>query len=231
VAAPASFEVASIKPAAVAVGREGGNRSRIEHTAKSLSLWNVTVTDCVQWAYGLQPFQVSQAHAGSESYDILAKAGETVTVSQLRVMLQDLLAKRFQLETHREPRMLPVYELMVAKGGPRLPPANDAASRPVHTAESLPSVENGSFVFRDASMAEFGQMLSQLRGIELPVIDKTGIPGTFDLALKSAPAAAREGDRAELMALLQGQLGLRLVGAKAPFEVVVIDRVAKPSEN
>jgi uncharacterized protein (TIGR03435 family) len=227
-----AFEVASVKPAAIPVGREGGNRSRIEHTPNSLAMWNVTLSDCVQWAYGVAFFQVSAAHLGAESYDILAKAGASVPVSQLRMMLQDLLAKRFKLALHRETRMFPFYELVVAKGGPNLPAANAGASRPlVHAAESLPRIQNNSFLFSDASMTEFAQMLTQLRGIDLPVVDRTGITGTFDIVLRSAPSAVREADSAALFAIIQEQLGLKLAPAKAPMKIVVIDHAEKPSEN
>ena len=230
-AAPA-FEVASVKPAAIPVGPEGGNRSRIEHTPNTLTMLNVALSDCVQWAYGVAFFQVSGAHLSTGSYDILAKAGASVPVSQLRMMLQDLLAKRFKLALHRETKMFPVYELVVAKGGPHLPAANAGASRsPVHAAESLPRIQNDSFLFSDASMTEFAQMLTQLRGIDLPVVDRTGITGTFDIVLKSAPSAAREADSGALFAIIQEQLGLKLAPAKAPIEVVVIDHAEKPSQN
>ena len=226
--APA-FEVASIKPAAIPLEREGGNRHRVEHTPNSLTMLNVSLSDCVQWAYDKAFFQVSAPNLSADSYDIVAKAGTSVTVSQLRVMLQDLLANRFKLLVHRETRMLPVYELVVAKGGPKLPAAN--ASGPLHAAESLPRIRNDAFVFADASMAEFAQMLTQLRGIDLPVVDRTGIAGTFDVVLKSAPAAARDADSSALFAIIEEQLGLKLVAAKAPMEVVVVDHAGKPSGN
>jgi uncharacterized protein (TIGR03435 family) len=228
---PAAFEAASIKPAAIPVTREGGNRSRIEHTPVSLSMWNVSVRDCVQWAYGVASYQVPEEHMSADSYDILAKAGAPVPVGQLRIMLRDLLAKRFKVAIHREPRMLPVYELVVAKGGPKLPPANASSGSVVRAAESLPRVRNDSFLFSDASMAEFAQMFGQLRGIELPVIDRTGIAGNYNIVLKNAPAAARDGDVSTLLALVQEQLGLKLAAAKAPIEVVVIDHAERPSGN
>jgi len=227
---PASFSAASIKPAAIAIGREGGNRSRIQHTPTSLTMSNVTLADSVQWAYGLAPFQLPGARPGAESYDILAKTDAPVPVAQLKAMLQDLLAKRFKLAIHRETKMLPVYELVVTKGGTKLPKAN-AAGGPVHTADSLPRVESGAFVFANASMAEFAEMFGKLQGIDLPVVDRTGIAGSFDIVLKGAPAAAREADTAALFAIVQEQLGLKLVSAKAPFEIVIVDHAERPSEN
>lgn len=231
-AAAQTFDVASIKIAVVPVGREGGNRSRIEHTPTSLTMLNVDLNRCVQWAYDVAPFQVSAAHENHGSYDIRAKSSASVSVGQLRTMLQDLLAKRFSLALHRETRMLPVYELVIAKGGPKLPPANTTTSAPrMRAAESLPRVQNDSFVFADASLPDFAQMFAQLRGVELPIVDRTGIKGNFDIVLKSAPSLAREGDAAGLFALLPEQLGLKLISAKAPIEVFVIDRSERPSEN
>jgi uncharacterized protein (TIGR03435 family) len=227
-AAMQTFEVESIKPAALAVGREGGNRSRIEHTPTSLSMWNVTLTDCVQWAYGVAPFQVA-GRASSESYDVFAKTGVAVPVSQLRLMLRDLLARRFKLAVHRETKMLPVYELIVAKGGPKLPALN--AGAPVAATESLPRVENDSFIFANASLPQFARMLAQLRGVDLPVVDRTGIAGSFDLVLKGAPAVTREADTAALFAIVERQLGLKLAASKAPMEIVAIDHAEKPSAN
>src|SRR5215467_12424856 len=57
-----TFEVASIRASANGSGREGATRSRIEHTPTSLSMMNVTLADCVQWAYGVESFQISGAH-------------------------------------------------------------------------------------------------------------------------------------------------------------------------
>ena len=226
-----AFDVASIKAAAIPIEREGGNRSRIEHSPTSLSMRNVDLAECVQWAYGVAPFQISQGHPISDSYDILAKTASPVPVNQLRLMLQSLLAGRFHLAVHRESRMVPVFELVVAKGGPKLPPPKATVGGPIRGAESLPRVQNDSFLFADASLPEFARMLSQLRGIELPVIDRTGITGNFDIVLKSAPSLAREGDTAGLFALLTAQLGLKLVSAKNPTEVIVIDHAEKPSQN
>lgn len=223
-----SFDVASIKPAAIPAAREGGNRSRIEHTPTSLTMSNVSLTDCVQWAYDVAPFQLSAAHVSTDAYDLRAKTAAPVDAAQLRLMLQHLLASRFHLAIHRETRMLPAYELIVAKGRPKLSPTRTGD---VHTAESLPRIRNDSFVFSGVTLPEFARMFRQLRGIELPIVDRTGLTGTFDIALKGAPAAAREADTVALLGILQEQTGLKLSLAKAPFEVIFIDRSEHPSEN
>lgn len=231
---PAAFDAASIKPAALwKAGGEGSKRSKIEYTAKSLSMSNVDLTDCVQWAYGVPFYQVAGSDfPDGERYDILARTEESVPVSQLRLMLRNLLDRRFHLMLRRETKMLPVYELVVAKGGPRLPARKADSDLPAdHAAESLPRVQQGSFVFENVSMAAFAAKLSLLRGIELPVVDQTHMDGVFDITLKSAASAMLRPDGPSLFTLLEEQLGLRLVSAKAPMEMLVIEHVNRPSEN
>lgn len=80
-------------------------------------------------------------------------------------------------------------------------------------------------------MLEFAEMLMQLRGVDLPVVDRTGSAGTFGIELKSAPAAARDADTAELSTIIEGQLGLKLKSAKAPIEILVNDHAGKPTGN
>jgi uncharacterized protein (TIGR03435 family) len=226
-----SFEVASIKPAAMwKTGGEGSGRSRIEYSRDSLTMRNVDLKECVQWAYGVEYYQIPAPNAlDGTSYYILAKAAGAVPVSQLRLMLQQLLADRFKLTLHHETKPLPVYALTVAKGGPKLPAKNDVVD---HAMESLPRVQDGSFLFPEASMTEFATKLSLLRGMDRPVVDQTGITGFFDIVLKGAADAVRNPEGgASLFTLVQEQLGLKLVTTKAPVEIVVIDHAEKPSEN
>jgi uncharacterized protein (TIGR03435 family) len=194
---------------------------------------NVDLSECVQWAYGVQFYRISGLSSlRAERHDIFAKAEGPVPLSQLEVMLQDLLAKRFNLTLHRETKMLGVYELVAAKGGPKLPtPKADGDMSPSHSSESLPRVEDGNFVFRDTSMPEFAEKLSQLREMDRPVVDRTGVKGVFDITLKGAASAMLQPDGPSLFTLVKEQLGLKFVSAKAPIEVLVIDRAEKPSVN
>lgn len=227
----ASFEVASIKPAALSkTVREGSGRTRIEYSPDSLTMRNVDLKECIEWAYRVEQYQIPERNSlDGIGYDILAKAAGPVPVSQLRLMLQQLLAGRFKLTLHRETKALPVYELTVAKGGPKLPDPRPADDR--HAVENLPRIENGSFVFEDSSMPEFAAKLSLLRGIDRPVVDKTGIAGYFDIVFKGAAAAQLQPDGPSLFTLLQEQFGLKLAPAKGPIDVLVIDHAEKPTEN
>jgi len=80
-------------------------------------------------------------------------------------------------------------------------------------------------------MAEFAQQLTELRGIDLPVVDCTGIPGVYDITLKSAASALLDPQGPSLLTLIQEQLGLKLASAKDPIEVVVVDHAERPSAN
>ncbi len=70
-----AFDVASVRPAAIwKPGGEGSQRSRIEYSPKNLKMWNVDLSDCVQWAYGVKFYQISgKGFPNGERYDIEAK--------------------------------------------------------------------------------------------------------------------------------------------------------------
>ena len=109
----AAFEVASIRPNSVwKAGGEGNSRSKIEFTPDRLTMRNVDLSECIQWAYGVQFYRISGLNSlKPDRYDIFAKAEGPVPVSQLEAMLQDLLAKRFNLMLHRETKTLGVYRV------------------------------------------------------------------------------------------------------------------------
>jgi uncharacterized protein (TIGR03435 family) len=229
-----SFEVASIKVSRLwRSGGEGSKRSSIEYSPNSLTMRNVDLSECLEWAYGVKSYQISgPPFLTAERYDILAKPEGPSPVGHLRSMLQDLLAHRFALTLHRDAKNLPVYAMIVAKRGPRLPPpTTDAELSHRHVVESLPRVQGGDFVFRETSMPEFAEKLSILRGVDRPVVDRTGIPGYFDITLHSGASATLDPEGPSIFALLEEQLGLKLSAVKGSVEVLVIDHVEKPSGN
>ena len=177
-------------------------------------------------------------------------------MSLQRRRLQTLLRDRFHLTIHRETRELTVYELHVAKGGPKLVAATcmqrvtgDTAMAPGKTAADYcggSSVGRGRIQGPGISMAFLADILSG-RISRTVVVDKTGLAGDFQILLTytpDAPATAPDGagirpadgvaasdPGPDLFAALQQQLGLKLELAKGPVEVLVIDRVEKPTEN
>lgn len=227
------FEVASIRPAAIdAPGGEGSTRSQIQPAPDGLVLRNIDLSEMIEWAYGVQHSQVSgPASLQSHRYDISARAAGSVPEKTLRLMLQNLLTTRFNLRLHHEQKTISVYELVVAKGGPKLPSNKADSLAPSYVRETFPRVVDGSFVFTNTSISDFALQLTELRGIDLPVVDRTGIQGIYDITLKSAARAMLEPDGPSLLTLIHEQLGLRLVAAKDPIEIIVVDHVEAPSEN
>lgn len=230
---PASFEVASIRPVPSGEsGGEGGSRSQIETASDGLTMRNIDLSEMIEWAYNLQHYQLTGPPSLTGArYDLRAKSGERVSDNTLRLMLRDLLATRFKLQLHREQKKTAVYELVVAKGGPRLPKDKAGTLPPAYPKETLPRVVDGGFVFRNVSLPEFAQQLTELRGIEFPVVDRTGIPGVYDITLKGAASALLDPSGPSLLTLIQEQLGLKLVSAKDPIEVAVVDHAEEPSAN
>ena len=232
-AQPRSFEVASIHLSTFSrSAAEGTKRSDIRHTPKSLTMRNVTLLDCVMFAYGVTESQVSAPDwMTSERYDIAASTSEPASRGEVKSMLQPLLADRFKLAFHRVTKDLPVYVLTVAKFGPKLQPSQSETG-------SNWRISGGSFIFEDTSMAELAQKLSQLSAVNGMVIDQTGISGSFDFSIKMAASdeimrkEASHGDSPSIFPLIERQLGLKLESRRLPIEVIVVDRAERiPTEN
>jgi bla regulator protein BlaR1 len=228
-----TFDVASVKPSqAGSAGGEGSTRESISYDPGSLTMRNVTLKSCIQWAYSVAGYQVSgPAWIGSRRYDIQAKAGSPATREQLRLMLRALLISRFHLALHRETRDLPVYDLETGKGGAKLRPAQSEG-------ESEMQPGDGQLVYRRYSMAEFAEKLPGIPfRVDRAVVDKTGLPGTYDFQLKIAGDAAamkssfEHSDGPLVFDILQ-QIGLKLQPRKGPVPMLAIDSADQdPEEN
>jgi uncharacterized protein (TIGR03435 family) len=158
-------------------------------------------------------------------------------------MLQELLSDRFKLSIHREQKELTTYTLLLAKGGSKLKPGVLDPKLPANIPQSRINVRGtGFWEGHNSATALLVKMLSsqsELGG--RPVVDKTGLRGTYDFTLKWTPESgatnaqslrteAQEG-LPELFTALQEQLGLRLASAKATVEVHIVDHAEAPSEN
>jgi uncharacterized protein (TIGR03435 family) len=221
----AEFEVASVKP----TDTQGSFTFDFPPGGR-FSGRNLTVQNLLRIAYGLQDYQISGAPGWIDSagFDIQARAAASPsepTREQVREMIQALLADRFQLVVHRETRQLPIYALVVAKGGPRLQAADTDVGRPKSMV--------GQMVVRRMSMTTLGNILAF--DAKRPVRDETGLNGEFAFKLEWTPGLgesdAGPSPRPSLFTAVQEQLGLKLESAKGPIEVLVIDHVGKPSEN
>ncbi len=129
-AGPPEFEVASIKPAAPPVNgrlmiRMGGDPGRVDYT-------NVSLKDIIRQAYSVKDYQISGPDwLNSARFDIVAKVPAGAPKDQVPMMWQTLLAERFKLQIHRETKELPMYALVVGKGGPKMKESEIDPNAPV----------------------------------------------------------------------------------------------------
>jgi uncharacterized protein (TIGR03435 family) len=223
----AAFEVASIKPSAPQP--PGRTDSRMSTDTGRLNYTNVTVKDVLGQAYKVQAYQIAGPDwIETERFDIAAKIPAGAGRDQVPLMLQALLADRFNLTIHRETKELPVYTLNVAKNGPKL-----------KTTESESGITSNSnrtswHLTAKISMHRFAEFLSER--VSRPVLDQTGLNGSFEITLDWAPDDAPATNDAaagpSIFTALQEQLGLKLNATKGPVETIVVDRANRvPSDN
>jgi uncharacterized protein (TIGR03435 family) len=226
-AAPAPvFEVASIRPT-----QEGTPRS-MRATPRGISYTRINLKECIAEAYQVTTGQISGSPLLAARYDIVANAAEAVTNEQRRLMLQALLADRFKLTLHRESKDLAVYRLIVGKDGAKLHEAGDEG-------EATSGLGRTGLTFHNTSMFTFAAFLTGL--MERPVLDQTALSKNYDFTLlpenlEAVPDAQvknamREWSTASIFTDIQRQLGLKLEAGRAPVDFLIVDRLAKPSEN
>ena len=203
-----------------------------------------------------------------DRYDITGLIPDGVTSPDApRAMLRTLLAERFKLAVRRSKKELPVRTLVLAREDRRLGPrlsrstadcgADGAAQRPAARAGDPPiSAEDFERSMRPAcdivihpfrariyggsrTMADLARVLSRVPIIAAPVVDRTGLSGSYDFELTFVPptrapaagAADEPSPDPSIFIALQEQLGLKLEDGRAPVDVLVIERIEKPTEN
>ena len=206
---------------------------------------NVTAMGLLQWAYNMPDSRIRGGPPWMRTarFDIDARPDpalndrlRSLDSAQAREierrMVQSLLADRFALKAHEESRVEPVYDLVVAKGGPKFQAAQvngttiNGGKGQMHIAGS------------DHTVALLAEQLARLVG--RVVVDKTGLDGRFDVTLTWTPddtsggASASSSDGGggpSIFTALQEQLGLKLKPAKGPVPILVIDQMERPSQN
>src|SRR5215469_4430335 len=162
---------------------------------------------------------------------------------QMAQRLQALFADRFHLAFHKETKEQQVYALVVGKGGSKLQPAQAGAS----DRQRMMRMGRGS-VDGQGVPVEF--LIRAISGhLGRPVIDRTGLTGNFDIKLQWTPDPGQaltplggapppgvepppsDPNGPSIFTALQEQLGLRLESQKGPVDLIVIDRVERPTEN
>lgn len=223
----AAFEVASIKLSPPQP--PGHTSSRMSVDTGRLNYTNVTLKDVVGQAYKVQAYQIAGPDwIETERFDIAAKIPELAARDQVPLMLQVLLADRFNMAFHREVKELPVYALNIVKNGPKL-----------KIAESESGITSNSnrtswHMVAKIPMRRFAEFLSER--VNRPVLDQTGLNGSFeftlDWAIDDAPATNEGEAGPSIFTALQEQLGLKLNSTKGPVQTIVIDHADRaPSDN
>jgi uncharacterized protein (TIGR03435 family) len=259
-----TFDVASVRPYnerdTGPTGTDGGpgtrDPERFSGRGGSLRFYlcvAVDASDCQE--------QISGPRWIDDKYDLVANVPPGTTKDQFQKMLQNLLVERFKLVLHHETKTLPVYELVLAKNGPKLKPSVDTvdASPPPNSPptkfekdpDGFPVLPPGAPGFvaifgpgrlshwtaQQQPTSKLADLLSSPNAAARHVIDRTGLTGKYDFKLAyemHVPGAPAPDDTPTLILedALEKQLGLRLVNGKAPFDFVIIERGEKvPTEN
>jgi len=217
---------------------EGNYNMGISDTDGTLKATNIPIETMIEYAYDVKEDHIFglSGPVKDARFDVEAKVlpkedGKAAKPgdNQLQAMMIPLLADRFHLKAHVEPRVLPIYELVVLRGGPRVKLSTEAA----HSSSINMSASNTDRILnaKGASMPDLAQALSDL--VHRQVIDKTGLAGRADMTLKwtSDEAADQGGNVLSIFTALEEQLGLKLVSSKGPVECLVIDHIEMPTEN
>ena len=221
------FEVATIKPQDP-VASQNGNARSAGGSATEWRAGNLPLRDLIRSAYNVNANQIAgtQPWMDNTGWDVVAKSPAGSTPEQFRQRLQTLLADRFQLVVHHETLTLPVYNLTVAKSGPKL----EESTKDISRMSAGPRMINYSAGTMD-------QLVSQLTSsLGKQVIDKTGLTGHYHIDLKFTPVGPTPGaldtdNGPSIFTALQEQAGLKLDSTKSPVEVLVVDKAEKPSAN
>ena len=219
---------------------------------------NVFGWQLITAAYGIEDYQLTgepewlmetiyevNAKSDAAADEKLAKLTGTEGRLEKQHMLQVLFADRLKLKVHWETRQGDVYNLVAAKGGPKLrstgepPSAQELKSWGDHPIPPLyqrgDSRTEFDYTAHACPMSDIVEMLTGQFG--RPVIDKTGLTGKYDFVLKTHDTknSERKDDDTNpiptLQTAIEDQLGLKLESAKGPIQVLVIDHIEKPSEN
>ena len=258
--AQTQFDAASVKLSGPNSSRlsEGGPGTR---DPERFRYSRAVLRDLVFIAYGLQEYQEQIAGPGwidQDEYDVETRVPPGATKVQFQEMLRNLLFERFKLTVHHETKLLRVYELVVAKNGPKLKESSPSATTAAGVsglqkdANGFPVIPPGRaglissfgpglqshWTAQQQSMTQLTVALHQPNAVPDPVVDKTGLNGKYDFTLEyTMQATGRAATPDDVLGpsvfeAVQQQLGLLLVETKAPFDVVVIDHAERvPAQN
>jgi uncharacterized protein (TIGR03435 family) len=225
-----SFEVATIKPS-----QPEDQSAGFHESGRQLFIENETVESMIAIVYGLQAKQIVDVPdwCTKDHWDIKGVPDEAGQPNwpQYREMVRKLLEERFGLKFHREKRELSIFAMTVAKGGSKLVASKGEMNGMLDQTGSNNGVEQ-SWKYTNNTMEDFAQGMQDF--LDRPVVDETGLKGKFDFRLEwTGDGAVNPDPKAPpgLFTAVQEQLGLKIEPTKGPAEVLVVERVERPSAN
>lgn len=242
-----SFDVVSIRPYTAPKPVVGGlaiGRSLDCHYFSDRIQCTLTPQEFIQNAFNLKKMEVAgPASLSGPIFTLNATMPPGTTKDTARLMLQRVLADRFELKFHYEARKIPVYAMVPGKKGVKLQPAADPAAR---GRQRITVAEAGgrrmSTVFGPGHLYSTGMSLDLLAAnlgynFDLPVVNATGLTGEYRMDINWSPSEDAEFrshpfSDPEFLSAMQEQAGLRLEKRSIPVKVLVVDHIdSVPSEN
>ena len=219
------------------------------YTDDGIIITNLSLKNLIASAYNIKQYLISggPSWVDSSGFDIQAKVApedvasfKKLRLAQRGLLLRKLLVERFHLAAHTETKTLPVYDLVVASGGPKLkaaapdpPPSPDADPSDHPKPRGMISIGPGMITLDDVPLSVLTNQLGY--ALDRTIIDKTGLTGKYDLSLKwrpdNQPDSGSSDELPDLFTAVQEQLGLKLEPSKGPVETLVVDHVEMPSAN
>jgi uncharacterized protein (TIGR03435 family) len=251
-----AFEVASVKPAGPIV--RGQFKMGMTQDPGRVTIEGLPLSAIIARAYRVKAYQINGPDWIGARFDITAKLPAGASDDQIPEMLQTLLEDRFQMKFHREPKEMPVYALVVGKGGLKMIPVPETEGDPAPAARMV-RFQPGHLTVEKMQLTALADLLSSF--VDRPVVDQTETKGQFkitlDFALDMSMMGQQKGAGAKMMIMRDGgggpvageaplpdpaapsiftavqeQLGLKLDPRKVPVDIMVIDHLEKlPTEN
>jgi len=228
------FDVTSVKR-----NNSGSQEKYFQGGTGRFTAVNMPLRFLMQLAYKVEEFQMIGAPGwiDSEHYDIEGTADGAASRSDMNgPMLQALIEDRFKAIVHGETRELPVYFLTLSRNGSKLtagPCIKNVPNTPVppsqrESACGYMGIGHGTLRSTGTEVRHLTDALSGI--LKRKVLDRTGLTGELDINLKWAPDPGVD-PGPSIFTAIEEQLGLKLESGRAPIDVLVIDRIERPTEN
>lgn len=195
----------------------------------------------MEWAYDMTPGQADEfrakmpiwAQSISGAYELQATTRPDVTEDECRKMAQHLFEDRFHFKYHLENVTAKVYEMVLARGGLKMQPADDSPGWNVTINGRENQLLPGTPVRKGITMNELADWIAATNPDRIPVINKTGLQGMykFKIAFSQGAAVNRDFADPDVVTAVQQQLGLKLQESRGPVQHLIVESIEKPDEN